>query len=164
MVAPAHVLGTLSFITFGWLIHYQVHIAGPLILSTLVGLGVSASFNTTNTLLIDLHRGKPATATAAVNFVRCLISAGGVAAIVPMVEAMGPGWTFTFWGLVFIAIMPMLWLLTRYGPKWRAELAEKKARKEKERELAVAEAIPSEGEDDVHTAGSPPKDEKRIEI
>ena len=67
-----------------------------------VGLGVSASFNTSNTLLIDLHRGKPATATAAVNFVRCLISAGGVAAIVPMVQAMNPGWCFTFWGLLFI--------------------------------------------------------------
>ena len=144
VILPAHILGTAALITLGWLMHYRVHIAANLVVGCFVGLGVSASFNTSNTLLIDLHRGKPATATAAVNFVRCLISAGGVAAIVPMVQAMNPGWCFTFWGLLFIAIMPMIWSLTHYGPKWRAEVAERKARKEKEKELATIEAPPSQ--------------------
>jgi hypothetical protein len=42
-----------------------------------IGFGISTAFNGTNTLLIDLHRDQPAATTAAVNFVRCLMSAGG---------------------------------------------------------------------------------------
>ena len=166
VIAPAHVVGTIAFIVFGWLVHYRVHIAAPLTVGFFIGLGVSASFNSSNTLLIDLHRGKPATATAAVNFVRCLISAGGVAAIVPMIQTMGPGWSFTFWGLLFVSIMPMLWVLVRFGPRWRAEMAETKARKEKEKEIAAAEAAQSDSEE----ASSDPvrmqagRDEKEVRL
>ncbi|KIW00693.1 uncharacterized protein PV09_07875 [Verruconis gallopava] len=123
VIVPAHVLGLVFLIVFGWLVHYRVHIAGVLVTLFFIGFGISTSFNTSNTLLIDLHRSKPATATAAVNFVRCLISAGGVAAIVPMIEAMNPGWCFTFLGLLYVAVIPMLWAVGRYGPRWRAELA-----------------------------------------
>ena len=159
VIFPAHILGTSALITLGWLMHYRVHIAGPLIVGMFVGFGVSASFNTSNTLLVDLHRGQPATATAAVNFVRCLISAGGVAAIVPMVQAMNPGWCFTFWGLLFIAIMPMLWSLCRYGPEWRVEVAEKKARKAKEKEIAAATTSQSDVEAEQHDS-TPAQEEK----
>jgi hypothetical protein len=136
VVAPAHVLGTVFLIIFGWLVHYIIHIAGPLIVLFFIGLGISTSFNASNTLLIDLHRDKPATATAAVNFVRCLISAGGVAAIVPMIEAWNPGWSFTFLGLLYVAMMPMLWVLARWGPKWRAEMRQKRMKKEHEKALS----------------------------
>lgn len=148
VVGPAHLLGTTAFILFGWLVHLRVHIGALLVVSAIVGFGVSAAFNTSNTLLIDIQRGKPATATAAVNLVRCLISAGGVAAIVPMIEAMGPGWTFTLWGLIFVAIIPMLWALCKYGPRWRIHEAEKKARKLKEKELAAAEVLQRVEKDD----------------
>jgi MFS family permease len=148
VVAPAHVLGTAAFILFGWLVYLRVHIAALLVVAAFVGFGVSAAFNTSNTLLIDIQRGKPATATAAVNLVRCLISAGGVAAVVPMIEAMGPGWTFTLWGLIFVAIMPMLWALCKYGPWWRVQEAEKKVRKLREKKLAVAKKLEGgDGED-----------------
>jgi multidrug resistance protein len=140
VIAPAHVLGTIFLIIFGWLIKYVVHISAPAIMLLFIGFGISTSFNTSNTLIIDLHRSKPATATAAVNFVRCMISAGGVAAIVPMIEAMNPGWCFTFLGLLYVAIMPMLWAIAKWGPRWRAQVAEKRLQKEKEKEIAVAAA------------------------
>ncbi|RDI81691.1 hypothetical protein Vi05172_g8319 [Venturia inaequalis] len=126
VVVPNHAIGTLALIAFGWTIEYRLHIAVPEVILFFVGFGISTAFNTTNTLLIDLHRDAPATATAAVNFVRCLISAGGVAAIVPMIEAMNPGWTFTFVGLVYVVWMPMLWIIMKWGPKWRAEKQMKK--------------------------------------
>jgi hypothetical protein len=140
VVIPNHAIGTLALIAFGWTIKYRLYIAIPEVILFFIGFGISTAFNTTNTLLIDLHRESPATATAAVNFVRCLISAGGVAAIVPMIEAMNPGWTFTFVGLLYVVWMPMLWIIMKWGPKWRAE---KWARKDREAaEKARAEAAP----------------------
>ncbi|TID15084.1 MFS general substrate transporter [Venturia nashicola] len=126
VVVPNHAIGTLALIAFGWTIQYRLHIAVPEVILFFVGFGISSAFNTTSALLIDLHRDAPATATAAVNFVRCLISAGGVAAIVPMIEAMNPGWTFTFIGLLYVVWMPMLWIIMKWGPKWRAEKQAKK--------------------------------------
>ena len=146
VVAPSHLLGTASLIIFGWTIKFQTYIAGPEIMLFFIGFGISTAFNTTNTLLIDLNQGSPATATAALNFVRCLISAGGVAIIVPMIEAMNAGWAFTFIGLVYLLWMPMIWVIVKWGPAWRKHAAEKKERKEAARH-AVNEAVKKDGED-----------------
>jgi Na+/melibiose symporter-like transporter len=127
IVAPNHALGTVSLIAFGWTIKYKTHISGPEIMLFFIGFGISTAFNTTNTLLIDLHRDKAATATAAVNFVRCMISAGGVAAIVPMIKAMNAGWAFTFVGLVYVLLAPSIWFIMKNGQRWRNEAAEKSA-------------------------------------
>jgi Na+/melibiose symporter-like transporter len=130
IVFPNHVLGTLSLITFGWTIKYKTYIAGPEIMLFFIGFGISTAFNTTNTLLIDLHRDKAATATAAVNFVRCMISAGGVAAIVPMIKALNAGWAFTLVGLIYVVLTPSVFYIMKHGQRWRNEAAEKKAAKE----------------------------------
>lgn len=147
VVIPNHAIGTLALIAFGWAIKYRVHIAIPEVILFFIGFGISTSFNTTNTLLIDLHRDSPATATAAVNFVRCLISAGGVAAIVPMIEAMNPGWTFTFVGLLYVVWMPMLWIIMKWGPKWRAEKQAKKDQEAAEKARMEAAVAQSSNED-----------------
>lgn len=61
-----------------------------------------------------------------------MISAGGVAAMVPMIEAMNPGWAFTFIGLVYAVWTSMLFYIMRKGQQWRDE----KAAKEEEKRLA----------------------------
>jgi len=130
IVIPGHVIGTLALIAFGWTIKYRTSLVGPEIALFFVGFGVSTAFNITNTLLIDLHRDQPATATAAVNFVRCLLSAGGAAAILPMCKAMNPGWAFTFIALVYVVLILLVFLLMSKGQQWRAEAAKQKREKE----------------------------------
>ncbi|KAF1948790.1 MFS general substrate transporter [Byssothecium circinans] len=127
VVAPGHVIGTAGLVFFGWVVRYQVHIAATEVALFIIGFGVSTAFNITNTLLIDLHRDQPATATAAVNFVRCLMSAGGAAAIIPMCKAMNPGWAFTFIALVYAVLIVVVFWVMRCGMGWRRE-AEKKKR------------------------------------
>ncbi|KAM3422399.1 hypothetical protein BST61_g2751 [Cercospora zeina] len=105
IVVQAHIVGTIGIIIFGWTLHFETHLAGPEVALFLIGFGVSTAFSVTNTLLLDLHRDKPATATAAVNFVRCLMSAGGTAAIIPMCNAMGKGWAFTFLALIYVVLL-----------------------------------------------------------
>ncbi|KAF3001779.1 hypothetical protein E8E13_001287 [Curvularia kusanoi] len=70
IVLPGHVVGILGLILFGWTVKFQTHLAGPEIALFVIGFGISTAFNITNGLLIDLHRDKPAAATAAINFAR----------------------------------------------------------------------------------------------
>lgn len=126
VVAPGHLIGTAALIAFGWTVKFQTHIAWPEVALFFIGFGISTAFNITNTLLIDLHRDKPATATAAVNFVRCLMSAGGSAAIIPMCRTMNPGWAFTFIGLVYIVLIAVVYWIMRRGMNWRQEAEEKR--------------------------------------
>lgn len=121
---------------FGWTLHFETSLAGPEVALFLIGFGVSTAFNLTNTLLIDLHRDRPATATAAVNFVRCLMSAAGAAAIIPMCEAMGIGWAFTFWGVLFVGLVGAVFWVMGNGLRWRREGEERRRR---EREVEVAQ-------------------------
>lgn len=129
VVAPGHVIGTLGLVAFGWTVKFRTHIAGPEIALFIIGFGVSTAFNTSNTLLIDLHRGQPATATAAVNFVRCLMSAGGCAAIIPMCQTMNPGWAFTFIALVYSVLIIVVFWIMKSGMEWRHEAERKKSEK-----------------------------------
>lgn len=132
--APGHVIGTLALIAFGWMLKYRTHIAGPEIALFFIGFGTSTAFNQTNTLLIDFHRHQAATATAAINFVRCLMSAGGSAAILPMCHAMNPGWAFTLLGLVYAVLIVVVFWIMKNGMRWRLELEEKKRAAELERD------------------------------
>lgn len=133
VVIPGHIIGTLALIAFGWTVQFKTHLAGPEVALFFIGFGVSTAFNITNTLLIDLHRDEPATATAAVNFVRCLLSAAGAAAIIPMCNAMKPGWAFTLIALIYVVLILLVFLLMSRGQQWRAEAVQKKKQKDEEK-------------------------------
>lgn len=150
VVVPGHFIGLLAIILFGWTIKLRTHLAGPEVALFLVGFGVSTSFNLTNTLLIDIHRDQPATATAAVNFVRCLMSAGGAAAIIPMCRAMNPGWAFTFIALIYVVWILVVFLIMKNGLRWRQEANAKKQTKEDE----VAERSASTAREEVEESSA----------
>jgi len=124
IVIPGHIIGIIGLIMFGWTVQFQTNLAAPEIALFVTGFGVSTAFNITNGLLIDLHRDKPAAATAAINFVRCLMSAGGSAAIIPMCTAMNPGWAFTLIGLVYVILIGVVVWIMKNGLRWRQTAAE----------------------------------------
>ena len=137
VIWPFHILRILTIIAFGWVMHFGTNIAGPEILLFSLGFVITGAFNVSNAFLIDLHRDSPATATAAVNLTRCLISAGGVAVIVPLINAVGRGWAFTLIAFLDVAFTPSLWVLTTWGPKWREEKRQKDEQKAKKLESAA---------------------------
>ena len=119
-IIPLYV-GTASVFCWGWVLEHNAPLAAPMILSFIIGLTLTGSFNVMSTLLIDLYPLSPATATAANNLVRCLMGAAGTAVIIQMIKGMGRGWCFTFIGAVVLLASPMLWVEIRWGPKWREE-------------------------------------------
>ncbi|GAB7339841.1 hypothetical protein MBLNU457_6379t1 [Dothideomycetes sp. NU457] len=137
---PLVALGVVAYLCYGWVMEVNAPLAAPLVLQFIIGLCITGSFNTLNVLLVDLYPLSPSTATAANNLVRCLMGAWGAAAIIPMIEGMGRGWTFTLIALVVAVFSPILLVLQKYGPKWREErrvkaehMKEEKALKEKEK-------------------------------
>ena len=138
---PFLYIGNIGSIAYGWTLDYRTNLAGPLILLFVLGYGSMAAFQVMQILMVDINPGKAASATAANNLFRCLLGAGSTAVVVPMIDKMGVGWTYTFASLVWIALSPSLWLLMKYGPGWRKEKKEKEDRKDK----AKAEKAGTEG-------------------
>ncbi|AEO67227.1 21cfdfc5-99a5-4882-8592-d6d36cee1dec [Thermothielavioides terrestris] len=120
-IFPILSTGIAAVICYGWVLHAETSLAGPLVLLFVVGLCITGSFSILNTLIVDLNPEAPATAVAANNLVRCLFGAGGTAFIESMLKALGRGWTYTFWALVLVVFSPALWVLIAKGPRWREE-------------------------------------------
>jgi len=131
---PATYVASAMTIVFGWVLDVEGPLAAILVVLFLTSFSMTVAFNVTSTLLVDFYPKSPATATAANNLVRCLLGAGATAAVIPMVNAMGRGWTFTFLALLLLVASPMMWLNIWYGMKWRAERKERDERKQQARE------------------------------
>ncbi|KAK2046113.1 major facilitator superfamily transporter [Colletotrichum somersetense] len=110
---------------WGWVLYLRVHVAVPCVLLFFFGLGIFGFNSTSNALVIDIHPGKAATATAANNFTRCLLGSASTAAILPIIDGMGVGWAFTLLGLLYILCSPALLAIMYWGIKWRKEAREK---------------------------------------
>lgn len=143
ILIPLVFVGSLFTIGYGWLLEAETNLAAPLVFLAFIGFFVSASFKVVTILNIDLAEGKAAIASASFNLVRCLLGAGSTAVIDLIFRAMGRGWAFTFIGLLQIALLPMLFVLVKWGPMWRKEKA--KIQKEKEEEAAERSSAAQNG-------------------
>lgn len=124
--------GVLTLV-FGWLVEADVNIWGPIVILVFMAFTTLAGFSAVNVLIIDLHRDRAATASAAGNLVRCLMGAGSAAIVNTIIDSVGIGWCFTIWGLLVIGLsVPLLGIVCQWGPGWRARRLkireEKKAR------------------------------------
>lgn len=132
-------------ISWGWAFEYKAPVYVPAILLFFVGVGMVGFTNSINILLVDINPGIAGAAAAVSNFTRCMFGAAASAAISPMLVALGVGWSFTIFGLVYVGLAPLLWLVTKYGMVWREKKMVRRAARmkkimEKQREKAMAEA------------------------
>lgn len=119
-------LAGVSLVSWGWAVDAHAHLAVPIIISGILCIGMIGFNNAISVVLVDIHPGKAGTATAANNFTRCLLGAAISALIVPMINGIGIGWTFTAMGSLNIMCLPLVWLVMGKGVRWRAELARKR--------------------------------------
>ena len=119
-IGPLYV-GIAAILCWGWVLERKASLAAPLILSFVIGLCLTGSFNVLSTMLVDLYPKSPATATAANNLVRCLLGAEGTAIIIQMIQGMGQGWCFTFIAAVAFFTSPLLFAELKWGPMWRGK-------------------------------------------
>ncbi len=72
-----------------------------------------------NTLVVDINQEAPATAQAAFNMVRCVLSAVFVAVLQDMINSIGFGWTFTILGSLCLVSAFFYFVERKYGRAWR---------------------------------------------
>ncbi|KAI0023858.1 MFS general substrate transporter [Xylariomycetidae sp. FL0641] len=109
----------VSVVVYGWVMQSNSSLAGIEVSLFFLGLCNSGGLSGLNTLVIDTHQDSPATALAANNLFRCLVSAGATALAVPLINRIGIGWTSVFIAGVWIAFSPLLWLVLLCGASWR---------------------------------------------
>ncbi len=126
-IPAAYITSTLVCV-FGWILDVSGPLPAMLVVLFFTAFTMSIAFNVTSTLLVDFYPKSPATATAANNLVRCGLGAGATAAVVPMMNALGRGWTFTLLSLFLFATSPMLWVVYFRGMKWRTQRNERENR------------------------------------
>jgi multidrug resistance protein len=122
---PMVILGAAGLLCYGWLIEKNVSIAGPCVFLFIVGYSITGGFNCMAILLIDMYPGKPAAASAANNLTRCWMGAGAAAAVIPLIERVGFGYTVTIASAIWIAFTPVLAYVMKKGPQWRKEARER---------------------------------------
>lgn len=132
-------VGLVATVLYGWILELRTSVAAPLCMHFVIGLCITGSFGILNTLIVDLSPEAPATAVAANNFVRCEMGAAATAVIEIMIGAMGTGWCFTFFALLPVVFMPVLWAETKYGVRWREEKRARREVRKAEKERRVAE-------------------------
>ncbi|KAE9375984.1 MFS general substrate transporter [Stipitochalara longipes BDJ] len=108
-----------SSLAFGWTMERHVHVSVPIICTFFLGWAATSIISTISTFMVDIFPKKGASATAAVNFVRCLMGAGGTASVLPTVNRIGVGWTFTLWSGVMLVALGLILLQMVKGREWR---------------------------------------------
>jgi MFS family permease len=126
---PLLAISTCVLFVWGWALEYNAPVAVPCVLLFLMGVGMIGFNNAVMVLVTDMYRTKAGAATAANNLTRCLIGAAFTAAISPMIESIGAGWSFTILGFLCLAGAPLLLVIMENGIKWRRNIKEKEDRK-----------------------------------
>jgi MFS family permease len=142
---PLVAIAGVVIIGFGWVMEYRTSLAGPLIFLFISTFCLSGAFNGLSTLIVDLNRSSAGTATAAMNLARCLMGAGAVAVVIPILEKIGIGWAPVVIAGAWTVFSPIMFLVIKFGPTWRDD---KRIRQEKRKmeETRVQAAMRSEEE------------------
>ncbi|KIX96394.1 uncharacterized protein Z520_07660 [Fonsecaea multimorphosa CBS 102226] len=115
-------LSILTLLAYGWALQYHLHPSIPLILQFFTGGAMTIVFNACGTLLVDLHPTRPSTAQAALNLLRCAFAAAELAALQPLIDAVGPGWCYTVIALVTGGVAGVCVVVGRvWGEIWRRQ-------------------------------------------
>ncbi|KAH8099264.1 MFS general substrate transporter [Cristinia sonorae] len=112
---------------YGWALQQRVSLAVPLLMQILLGYTIISVMNTCQTLLVDMLPSQGSSITACNNLARCSLGAAMVSVIDIIIRAVGMGWTYVILAALSLSVVPLLFIVVRYSPRWRAERRAKQA-------------------------------------
>ncbi|KAH7136425.1 major facilitator superfamily domain-containing protein [Dactylonectria macrodidyma] len=109
----------IGFFIYGWTTDYETHWMGPIIGLGIIGVGNLICFMAVSVYLVDAYERYAASALAANTIIRSI--AGCVLPIfgLRMYDALGLGWGNTMLGLVAVLLIPIPFLIVRFGERLR---------------------------------------------
>ena len=108
-----------SVLVFGWTLDKKVHISVPIICTFILGWASTSIQGIVTTYIVDLYHSESASAGAALNFSRCLMGAGATAIVLPIINAIGTGWTFSMFSGILVLSMSLLFVQMTIVPRKR---------------------------------------------
>ena len=122
-------LQCLSILLFGWTIQYphHVHIAVPIVSTFITGWTAVSTQSVIMTYLVDIFPDQNAAASASLNLARCLFAAGGTSFVMPMINGIGVGLTFTICVAVQAIALVGPFVQWKFGGLWRREAGKQEA-------------------------------------
>ena len=139
VVLPLVAFSGISIIGYGWVMEAKTYLAGPVIFLFFATFSISGAFQGLSTLIIDLNRARPGAATPAMNLARCWMGAGAVAAVVPLQNRVGIGWTSVVVAGCFALLSPTVLVVMKYGPRWQKEKASKEEAKKLQKQGDISQ-------------------------
>ncbi|KAK0730326.1 putative MFS transporter, partial [Lasiosphaeris hirsuta] len=121
LMMPWTLLAVAMLVCWGWVVDSGTSLAAPLVVTFFAGIGLSGPVSILTTLLVDLYPMNPGRVTSAFNLTRAAMSAVGTAVVQYVIDAWGYGFTYLFMGLIVLAASPSVWVVRKWGPKWREE-------------------------------------------
>lgn len=121
LIWPWTILTIAMIIPWGWIVVSGTNLAAPLVVLFFTGAGMSGPVSIITTLLVDLYPMNPGRVSSTFNLMRAGLSAIGTAVVQYMINAWGYGFTYLFMGLLVAAASPTIFIVQKWGPKWREE-------------------------------------------
>ncbi|KZT30674.1 MFS general substrate transporter [Neolentinus lepideus HHB14362 ss-1] len=109
-----------SFFWFGWTSYPSINYWAPLMSGLPLGFSIELIFLSLFNYIIDAYLFVAASALAANTVVRSLFGAGFPLFATQMYETLNPRWASTLLGLISVLLMPIPFVLIKFGPKIRA--------------------------------------------
>jgi len=116
---PGAILLPVGFLLYGWTANYHVHYIVPIISTSLIGIGNMAIFMVVSLYLIDAYTVYAASALATNAVIRSVMGAVLPLAGQKMYKALGLGWGNSLLAFIAIAMIPVPWVLLKWGEKLR---------------------------------------------
>ena len=111
-----------ALIWYGWSIEKGAHWIVPLIAGFFFGVGSMLVFAMATTMLTEFMPKRASHGVAVNNFMRNTFSFVGSIVAEPLIRAIGNGWLFTGVGVIAGASSIVIWMMKKYGPRWRERM------------------------------------------
>ncbi|KAF8315820.1 MFS general substrate transporter [Clavulina sp. PMI_390] len=115
------VLFTISLFIFGWTSYPGLTWVGPTVAGGLFAFSIAFTFISMTSYVVDAYLQITASALATQVVLRSLAAAGLPLVARQMYTKLTPRWAASLLGFVSLAMVPIPWLLERYGPYLRSK-------------------------------------------
>ncbi|KAL5043904.1 hypothetical protein BDW71DRAFT_199470 [Aspergillus fruticulosus] len=106
-----------SMVLYGWCLQKQFGgLALPIILAFLIGAGLMGAWNGLNTYSAEIIPSQRAEAVCSKYILQYIFGATATAAVVPLIDAIGIGWSFTIFAFLKLIGGGLLLVITRFAP------------------------------------------------
>ncbi|KAH6957866.1 major facilitator superfamily domain-containing protein [Ilyonectria sp. MPI-CAGE-AT-0026] len=119
LLPAAAVVFPLGFFIYGWTTDYKTHWMGPIVGLVLIGISNLICFMTISVYLVDAYERYAASALAANTIFRSIAGALLPLCGLRMYDVLGLGWGNTMLGLIAVALIPIPFIIKRFGEKLR---------------------------------------------